>query len=341
MSAKPALNPAISPWCATAPALSATPAVARRGAAEGNAMADQQAGTSNALISFGELSRPATVLVEKVSEAIGGIFRPFQTKRMAKAEAEAGLIKAESDIQIEELKRRALNRFLEEETAKQRNIEAITSSALPMLSESARPDEINNDWIVNFFDKSRIFSDKQMQYLWASILAGEANKPQSFSRQTVNLGASLDKIDAEVFQQIGSISWMFDKRTPVMADCFADIYVKNGLDFAALHHLDTLGLIRFDSLQGFQLRSENDTLEASYFSKKITLTGAKMQHVPGPSNQTFAPIGQVVLTRAGTELLSVCQSKEIPEFFEYCSQFWTKTGVLKTEDQIRSPPSSK
>ena len=74
-------------------------------------MADQQAGTSNALISFGELSRPATVLVEKVSEAIGGIFRPFQTKRMAKAEAEAGLIKAESDIQIEELKRRALNVF--------------------------------------------------------------------------------------------------------------------------------------------------------------------------------------------------------------------------------------
>ena len=46
------------------------------------------------LISLGELTKPATVLIEKIAEAVGGGFRPYQIKRVARAEAEAEKIRA-------------------------------------------------------------------------------------------------------------------------------------------------------------------------------------------------------------------------------------------------------
>ncbi len=40
----------------------------------------------NSIINLGELSKPATVLIEKISDAVGGIFKPYQIIRAAKAE---------------------------------------------------------------------------------------------------------------------------------------------------------------------------------------------------------------------------------------------------------------
>ena len=58
---------------------------------------------SISLVNVGNLSKPADTLIKKVSGAVGGIFEPYQITRVAKAEA-----KAESEIQINELHRRAM-----------------------------------------------------------------------------------------------------------------------------------------------------------------------------------------------------------------------------------------
>jgi len=156
-------------------------------------------GDSNSIINLGELSKPANTLIEKISDAIGGIFRPYQIRRIAQAEAEADKVRAISQIEITDLQRRALHRFLVEEGKKQNNIETITQKALPSVSEQATPQNIEDDWITNFFDKCRLISDSEMQNLWAKVLAGEANAPGKYSKRTVNLLAGLDKADAETF----------------------------------------------------------------------------------------------------------------------------------------------
>jgi hypothetical protein len=51
-------------------------------------------GNSNSIINLGDLAKPATVLVEKISDAIGGIFKPYQIRRIAQAEGEAEKIRA-------------------------------------------------------------------------------------------------------------------------------------------------------------------------------------------------------------------------------------------------------
>ncbi len=82
--------------------------------------------SENSLINIGELSKPATVLIEKISDAVGGIFEPYQIKRVAKAEAEAKVIEAKAEIEVTDIQRKAFRRFLKEEERKQKNIEEIT-----------------------------------------------------------------------------------------------------------------------------------------------------------------------------------------------------------------------
>ena len=161
----------------------------------------------NDLINFGDMKKPADTLIKKISNAAGVIFEPRQIKRIAKAKAEAARIEAESKIEITDLHRRVLRRFIEEEARYQKNIEAVTTKALPGLNENADPNSIEDDWIVNFFDKSRIVSDNEMQGLWSRVLAGEANVPGSYSKRTVNFLSDLDKSEANLFANLCGFAW--------------------------------------------------------------------------------------------------------------------------------------
>src|SRR5690242_7174994 len=97
---------------------------------------------------FGKLSEPATVLINRVADAVGGIFGPGQVVRMAKAKVKAKKIETIGDIEIQGLRERAFYRLLTEATEKQQNIENVTRKAIPLLDQSARPQDIERDWLV-------------------------------------------------------------------------------------------------------------------------------------------------------------------------------------------------
>ena len=207
--------------------------------------------TSISLINLGKLAKPADTLIKKISSAAGILYEPRQIKRIAKAEAKAALIEAQSDIEITDLHRRAAHRWIEEEAQQQKIMEDITAKALPQLNESAKPDSVDNDWIVNFFDKCRIVSDKEMQELWSRILASEANAPGTYSKRTVNFLSNLDKGEADLFTRLCGFGWVIGNFVPLVFDQKANIYNKDGINFTTLSHLDSIDLIRFDGVRSF------------------------------------------------------------------------------------------
>jgi len=164
-------------------------------------------GGGNNLINLGDLSKPATELINRVSDAVGGIAKPWQMKRVARAEVEAEKIRAEGSVEISEIERRGLERLVREEGQKQENIENITAKAIPNLGSEAKPENIEKDWLTHFFDRSRLVSDEEMQTLWANLLAGEANAPGQFSRRTVELVGTFDKKDAQLFTDLCKFVW--------------------------------------------------------------------------------------------------------------------------------------
>ena len=270
---------------------------------------------TNSLINLGNLSKPADTLIKKVSDAVGGLFAPYQVKRMAKAEAEAAMIKAQSETEITDLHRRAVRRWIEEEAQRQKNMEDITAKALPQLDEKATPDSVENDWLVNFFDKSRIVSDNEMQDLWSRVLAGEANTPGTYSKRTVNFLSDLDKVDAELFTKLCGFGWTIGDVVPLVFDVQAEIYNKYGINFNTLSHLESIGLVQFNNLSGFLRLGFPKTLSVFYYGKWLTL------EMPKDSGNELG-IGKVLLTKIGQELAPICGSESVEGFRDYVMDKW-------------------
>jgi hypothetical protein len=289
--------------------------------------------TNNALANLGELTKPATVLIEKISDAVGGVFKPYQIVRVAKAEAEAERIQAEGRIQVNDLHRRALHRFLQEEAKKQSNIEAVTQKALPLLKENSCPQNVEDDWITNFFDKSRIISDEDMQQLWSKLLAGEANQPGTISKRTVNLLADLDKRDAELFTNLCGFAWVIANNiVPLVLDVENEKYRRAGLYFNSLSHLETLGLIQFNNLSGFLLKELPQRVTAYYYDRPQELT------LPKEADNVLA-VGRVLLTRAGYDLARICDCKAADGFFDYVYDTWANWSIVPKKEPWPDCPS--
>jgi hypothetical protein len=283
---------------------------------------------------IGELTKPAIVLIEKVSDAIGGGFRPFQIKRVARAEAEADRIKAitqiETQIEITDLTRRALGRFLIEESKKQDNMESITSKALPLLEDGSNPQEISDDWITNFFDKCRLISDEEMQALWAKVLAGEANAPGKYSKRTVNFLGSLDKSDAVLFATLCGSVWFIGGYVPLIYDLESSIYIDHGISFDVLKHLDDIGLLRFEGLTGYKRMGIPKRITFFYYSSPINIEFANEEN-------NVIEIGKVLFSKTGQELGPICDSKPIPGFLDYVIKYWIKKGLILSSPYPRAP----
>ena len=277
------------------------------------------------LVNANGLAGTANLLITKISNAFGRHFDPRQKVRMAEAEAQADRIlrvsAAETDIEVAELRERAATRFANEEMTKQVNMEDIIEKALPGLDDNANPEAMENDWIMNFFDKCRMVSDDDMQRIWAGILAGEANNPGSFSRRTVNLVADLDKRDADLFKSLCGFAWMIGELTPLVFDFQSDIYNNNGILFTTLGQLEELGLVHLGGYEGFERTHMPRKATVFYYGKPLELEF--------PSNDgNKLSVGTVVLTRSGQELASICGSTPVEGFFEYIYDRWAGEGLL-------------
>ena len=267
------------------------------------------------LIDLSNLSKPADTLIKKISDAVGGIFEPAQIRRIARAKADAALVNAESEIQITDLHRRAARRWIEEEAQRQKNIEDVTVGALPDLNEESSPDTIEDDWITNFFDKSRIVSDSEMQTLWSRVLAGEANRPGTYSKRTVNFLSDLDKAEAELFSTLCGFCWVFGNVTPLVFDTQAEMYQQYEINFGTLSHLESIGLIRFNNLTGFVNKRLPKRFVLHYYGRPLVL------EMPKESDNEIG-IGHVLLTRIGQELAPICEARPVDGFFDYVVEKW-------------------
>jgi hypothetical protein len=291
-------------------------------------------GTSNSLVNLGELSKPADTLIKKISNAVGGIFKPYQIERVAKAEAKASLIKAQTEIQITDLHQRAMCRFVEEEAKRQSNIESITAKALPQLDSNADPSKVEDDWITNFFDKCRIVSDDEMQGLWSRVLAGESNSPGTYSKRTVNFLSDLDKSDAELFTNLCGFVWVIGGSfTPLIYEFLHPIYKDKGIDFNSLSHLESIGLIQLNAIADLEIIEQPKSITVMYYEIPVCLV------LPKKSDNEIN-IGKVALTHIGEELAPICGSEPVDGFLEYVTKKWKDLEYI-TEDKTKQADTPK
>lgn len=276
------------------------------------------------------LSGAAHELVKRVADAVGGFARPFQIKRIARAEAEALVIRTEAELEVDDIRRRALRRFLDEEVAHQRNMESVTEAALKHVTEAANAQRIGQDWLVNFFDKARLISEGDMQELWARVLAGESNGAGSFSRRTVNILGDMDATDAELFKTLCSFTWdVGGTIQPLIFDASHELFKRHGLKFVDIQHLASLGLIAFSPTGGYRMIEMEGEVTARYWENDLQL-------FPGAGGGF--DVGQVIMTRAGLDLAAIVDTTEVPDHVPYVREQWSKILAKNPDPDV--PPDS-
>lgn len=284
----------------------------------------------NSIINLGDLAKPATVLIEKVSNAVGVLYEPRRIRKKAEAEVEAEKIKAIASIELTEIQQRGMERLIYQEAKKQENIEFITAQAARMLPPTAKTENLEEDWIAHFFDKCEKISDKEMQSLWSNLLAGEATNPGTYSKRTVDLIATMDKKDAELFTTLGQFTWVIGESTALIFDVSDEIYTKNGINFSSLKHLDSIGLISFESMSGYRRRGFGKNALILYFGIPMLA-----EFINEKDNEIS--MGKVLYTQAGKELLSVCGAKRNQEFYNYAIDKLSKQNICLSSLTLQNP----
>jgi hypothetical protein len=278
------------------------------------------------LINLGDLGKAAETLINRVSDAVGGIAKPWQIERVAAAEARAEVIRANARVEVSEIEQRAILRMVREEGKKQEAIEAITVKSLEYLKPDATPENIEEDWLTNFFEKSRAFSDEEMRAIWAKVLAGEANNPTSFSRRTVDMLASMDKTEAELFTRLGSFMWNKAFRQPLLVVPSLDgaSFKASGLKFDDLVLLAHAGLIVFQPLSGFSVEGfPGEVSHMAYFQSVAVL------RFPSVAGRKTLATGPALLTRAGRELAMVIDAEPKMDYRNEAVAKWAAAGVTE------------
>ena len=271
-------------------------------------------GPSKSLMHIDIDGKAAETLIKESSRGVEGLYRPRQILKLAKANAAAALIAAKSEIEISEIRQRAWYRLKGEAIREQHNLEKIAARTTPLLSEGATADALDDDWFANFRNHARLVSSEEMQGVWARVLAGEINRPGTFSRRAINALVDLDQRDCNLFTKLCGFCWcIIDQNIPLIYNTEDAIYADRGLHYGVLNHLENIGLISINS-EGF-IRTINKPANADYFGEEFTLSPPEIQH------HNFA-LGKVILTKVGAELAPIAGAEPLPGFKDYVLHRW-------------------
>lgn len=267
-----------------------------------------------------------TALTDKLERAVGVVYEPTKIRRKAKAEAEAALIKAKSDIDIAELGKRSELRAHYQGMREQANLEAIIGEAInEMRDKNATPEKMGDDWLHLYTDRAKYFSEETARKRWAKLLAGEAQKPGSFSPKTMGILFAMTQSDAELFEKFCSFAVnMGGSKRPLIFDETAQIYSGHGVNYDTVQHLVYLGLITYapSGLEG-HLRIKNAALATSILIEGVGFTiNATM-----PPGVAKIDGGRVLFTRAGEELLGICSASPVKGFPDYIIDEYNGKGI--------------
>lgn len=264
------------------------------------------------------LVSPCEKLMTMVGGAIGKVYEPRHTRKMADAHAyELATIGAamrkmadikttyeNGDIALftedfQRLMQRTQNRMALHEITKQQNIESVIDKAYELLeNENDVTDEpVDQDWTRRFFNITGDVSNSEMQEIWARILSGEIKRPGSFSMRTLETIRNMSTEEAQIFQRIIPLIMHNENIYFVLSD--NDILNKYGLSFADIMTLDDCGLMDSSGTLSLNLSISKNKPEYLLSDNLIVIITGKKEE------SEKIRFGIFTFTRAGLELFNI------------------------------------
>jgi len=192
------------------------------------------------------------------------------------------LILAEASEKVDSLALRALERVTHQEIRRQNNIDAIVKGAVEYLPSEVSSKEVDEDWIVNFFNLGQDIGNAQMQKIWSKLLAGEVAKPGSFKSRTVLAVKSLSVEEANLFTLLCEFSFVTEdgeRILPIFSHAFFEYIRANGLSTMSETHLQSIGLLCNSTIWYGSTRPDGQ-IDLNYFSDQYLASPEISEETP-------------------------------------------------------------
>lgn len=247
-------------------------------------------------------------LLDKISGAVGWVVIPKNTKKY-RLEAEEYLIEQiKNNENIPVLVRASYISNARKIIKQYVNQCEICTEAINLLSTEIKNeniDMIEDDWLCFFFDKAKDVSKDDMKMVWSKLLAKKVENPNSVSKQLIHILSIIDSEEANAFMRLANFCINIGKREHVIITYkyFEKIYEANGLTQEDIMKLMDVGLIQCSDA-GYSVTLE-EFEKITYLDRNINVGEKRVLYM-----------GNVALSKAGEELISIIVEKKRIEIFE-------------------------
>lgn len=262
-------------------------------------------------------------VIDKISDVVGWVVTPKGSKQY-QLEAEKYLIEQiKNDSNMPEFAKAACISDVRKVLREYRNQQNIFLTALKFLDNTAKPNDVDDDWLTYFFDNAKNISKEEMAIIWGQILAREINEPNRIPKCLIYILSTIDYEDAMAFKKLANFSLeVGEEYCPIIISSKREVYIKNGLSMGEIINLQNTNLIQYSDL--LYTRTINQEDKITYFD--VTIDAKDMRKIY---------VGNVVLSKAGQELMSVITDKQkIDGFAEFAGENINKSVKEFLEDTI-------
>lgn len=256
-----------------------------------------------------DLENVGKELVDKIANAIGILYDPLGIKSSERNFTKKIYeeIANNNDMSIEE-KVMLLNeyKFL---IKKSKNRKEVLQKVYAYLEESARPNEIEDGWLLDYWDRIGNVADSMYRDIWARILAEEANCPSTVSRRLMFNLSLMSKRDAENFLNLTRFCF-FDKESDLVYPIVfirdeQTSYEKSGITTEKMYELEQFSLVETNYESGFAFNNKKTLMYTNHY-------------IELKSNRTN--IGNVRLTDDGQVLFKIIEKRNNEQILSFTLQ---------------------
>lgn len=194
--------------------------------------------------------------------------------------------------------------------------------------------QVNDEWLGMYNDIVKNISDENMQLIWAKILASKCEDSDSVGKRLLSILQIIDNQTAEAFSYLCSHTFMLcdngEKTKPFflyhigsVGDSSNDLFPSYSYDqtFLNAHNiteLDSIGLIRYENFNGFNLKINE--IELDYFGSKLSI-----------KSKNSISIGYIIYTSCGEQLINALYDKSTDKdmnFFNHIAEYYRRSHCI-------------
>ncbi|WMJ84477.1 DUF2806 domain-containing protein [Oscillospiraceae bacterium LTW-04] len=299
-------------------------------------MPGSAAPSSDALLGFGkEFVGPSSGLINKIACFGLNPLIPWLAKRSDEEEAVKSLRHSLEAMDMDPLMKAAMIATARQNLNYFLNQSSIIEKAIPLLHETERSQDVDEEWLSRFLDGAKHVSSDEVRTIWANILASECNEPGTIPKSILAALASIEIETARAFEILAKfVIQLSPYGLPNLVIDWNQNFVlrKFGVSFADILELSRIGLVSWSNENGFNFDVEQVTFKLPLESDfcHTFVYDVKKPHHKFYTQQGRISRGNVVFTPAGLSLYQTLtvEPLDATDFMAYLNTFAESYDLL-------------